>query len=335
MSSKIETARQLIRDAKKALERGDRMTARQLAQRATILDSRNLDAWLILGGLSDPRGSLIYLKRALELAPRSQRVREAIHWAIQRLRKSPEMRWSIEYTQPRKLEQQRRLEYPQSFIRVRRSPVWLWSILASLLICGLILGFGFLPIDLAAAQNNRSAYVPTNLFKPSLTPTPTNTPTPTPTPTATPTPTNTPTPTPTSTATPVPTATNTNPPIVTTFDDGKWIDIDLSAQRLFAYEGEEVVRSFLISTGTSAHPTVTGQYHVYVKYRYTDMAGPGYYLPDVPYTMYFYSGYGIHGTYWHDNFGTPMSHGCVNMRTSEAGWLYDWAFVGILVNIHH
>ena len=317
MSSKIETARQLIRDAKKSLERGDRIKARQLAQRATVLNSRNLDAWLILGGLSDPRGSVVYIKRALELAPRSQRVREAMHWAIQRLRKSPEMRWSIEYTQPMRLEQQRRLEYPQSFMQVRRSPVWFWSILASLLVCGLILGLGFLPIELAVAQNNRSAYVPTNLFKPSLTPTSTNTPTPT------------------STATPVPTATNTNPPIVIIFDDDKWIDIDLSAQRLYAYEGEGVVRSFLVSTGTSAHPTVTGQYHVYVKYRYTDMAGPGYYLPDVPYTMYYYSGYGIHGTYWHDNFGTPMSHGCVNMRTSEAGWLFDWAFVGILVNIHY
>jgi len=60
-----------------------------------------------------------------------------------------------------------------------------------------------------------------------------------------------------------------------------------------------------------------------------------YYLPDVPYTMYFYDGYGIHGTYWHDNFGTPMSHGCVNMRTSEAAWLFDFADVGTLVNVHY
>lgn len=64
------------------------------------------------------------------------------------------------------------------------------------------------------------------------------------------------------------------------------------------------------------------------------MTGPDYYLPDVPYTMYFYKGYGIHGTYWHDNFGTPMSHGCVNMRTSEAAWLFDFASVGTLVNVH-
>ena len=59
------------------------------------------------------------------------------------------------------------------------------------------------------------------------------------------------------------------------------------------------------------------------------------FLPDVPYTMYFYSGYGIHGTYWHHNFGTPMSHGCINMRTSDAAWLYSWSVVGTPVVIHY
>lgn len=116
---------------------------------------------------------------------------------------------------------------------------------------------------------------------------------------------------------------------------GYWIDIDLGDQMLYAYDGNEIVGSFVVSTGVAAHPTVTGQYYIYVKYLYTDMSGPGYYLPDVPYTMYFYSGYGIHGTYWHNNFGVPMSHGCVNMRTSDAEWLFNWASVGTLVNIHY
>ncbi|MBI3739217.1 MAG: L,D-transpeptidase family protein [Chloroflexi bacterium] len=89
----------------------------------------------------------------------------------------------------------------------------------------------------------------------------------------------------------------------------RWIDVNLSQQMVYAYEGNTVVNSFLVSTGTWETPTVTGQYHIYVKLRYTDMAGPGYYLPNVPYTMYFYRGYGLHGTYWHSNFGTPMSHG--------------------------
>jgi lipoprotein-anchoring transpeptidase ErfK/SrfK len=114
-----------------------------------------------------------------------------------------------------------------------------------------------------------------------------------------------------------------------------WIDINLSQQMLYAYEGNTLVASFIVSTGTWQHPTVTGRYYIYLKFLYTDMAGPGYYLPNVPYTMYFYKGYGIHGTYWHSNFGVPMSHGCVNMRTDDAAWLYYWAPMGTLVNSHY
>ncbi|MGE5251028.1 MAG: L,D-transpeptidase, partial [Bacteroidota bacterium] len=59
------------------------------------------------------------------------------------------------------------------------------------------------------------------------------------------------------------------------------------------------------------------------------------YLPNVPYTMYFYKGYGLHGTYWHNNFGTPMSHGCVNLRIEDSKWLYNFASVGTTVNVHY
>ena len=116
---------------------------------------------------------------------------------------------------------------------------------------------------------------------------------------------------------------------------GRWIDVDLTRQMVYAYEGNTIVNSFLVSTGTWQYPTVTGQYHVYVKYRYTDMSGPGYYLPNVPYTMYFYQGYALHGTYWHSNFGTPMSHGCVNLSIPDSGALFNWASVGTLVNVHY
>nr|HID14074.1 LysM peptidoglycan-binding domain-containing protein [Anaerolineae bacterium] len=116
---------------------------------------------------------------------------------------------------------------------------------------------------------------------------------------------------------------------------GRWIDVDLSAQRLAAHEGNTPVRSTLVSTGLPRTPTPTGRYRIYVKYVYDDMSGPGYYLPDVPYVMYFYRGYSLHGTYWHSNFGRPMSHGCINLPTPEAQWLYSWASVGTLVNIHY
>ena len=104
---------------------------------------------------------------------------------------------------------------------------------------------------------------------------------------------------------------------------------------LVAYEGNTPVRRVVVSTGLPGTPTVTGQYNIYVKYTAQLMVGPGYYLPDVPWVMYFYEGYGLHGTYWHNNFGHPMSHGCVNLPTPEAKWLYDWASVGTLVNIHY
>ncbi len=158
---------------------------------------------------------------------------------------------------------------------------------------------------------------------------PTATPTLTPTPTETPLPTDTPTPEPTATPYVAP-----NPQTAASNGD-KWIDVNLSAQSLVAYEGNTPVYWVTVSTGLPGTPTVTGQYHIYVKYLSQLMYGPGYYLPDVPYVMYFYLGYGIHGTYWHNNFGHPMSHGCVNTPTSDAKWLYEWAPVGTLVNVHY
>ncbi len=190
---------------------------------------------------------------------------------------------------------------------------------------------------------------PTPTASPTPKPTPTSSPTPKPTPTATPTI----TPSPIPTDTPTPTSTNTpEPPKKAKKSKGnrgsynypgrpagvdadeRWIDVDLSLQRVYVYQGDQLANNFLVSTGTWLHPTVTGIYKIYVKYRSAAMTGPGYYLPDVPYIMYFYKGYGLHGTYWHHNFGTPMSHGCVNLRTSDAGWLYNFASVGTVVNVH-
>lgn len=110
----------------------------------------------------------------------------------------------------------------------------------------------------------------------------------------------------------------------------KWIEIDISDQRIFAHEGDNIVYNFLISGGKWA-PTPLGTFKIWVKLRYTKMSGGSkedgsyYYLPNVPYVMYFYKGYGIHGAYWHNNFGTPMSHGCVNMSIPDAAALFDWA----------
>jgi lipoprotein-anchoring transpeptidase ErfK/SrfK len=127
-----------------------------------------------------------------------------------------------------------------------------------------------------------------------------------------------------------PSAADAPPPATST---GRSLVVSVSQQRIYAYENGQLVHSHLVSTGLPETPTVLGDFAVYVKYTATDMRGPGYYLPDVPYTMYFYQGYGIHGTYWHNNFGRPMSHGCVNLPTEQAQWFFNFASVGTPVRV--
>jgi lipoprotein-anchoring transpeptidase ErfK/SrfK len=109
---------------------------------------------------------------------------------------------------------------------------------------------------------------------------------------------------------------------------GRWVEVILSSQRAIAWQGNTRARTMVVSTGTANHPTPTGRFRVTTKYASKNMSGPGYYLPGVPHTMFFYRDYAIHGTYWHDNFGQPMSHGCVNLNKADAAWLYSWASVG-------
>lgn len=109
----------------------------------------------------------------------------------------------------------------------------------------------------------------------------------------------------------------------------KWIEIDLSEQKLYAHEGDKIIYTFLISSGKWA-PTPIGEFRIWIKFRYATMSGGNkadgtyYFLPNVPYVMYFHNGFGLHGTYWHNNFGSPMSHGCVNLSITDAEKLYWW-----------
>jgi len=108
----------------------------------------------------------------------------------------------------------------------------------------------------------------------------------------------------------------------------KGIVVRLGAQEVDAFEDGRLLRTLVASTGLPQTPTVQGEFKIYHKLAAQTMAGPDYYLPNVPWVMYFYQGYGLHGTYWHNNFGQPMSHGCVNLRTPDARWLYEWAEIG-------
>ncbi len=114
----------------------------------------------------------------------------------------------------------------------------------------------------------------------------------------------------------------------------KHIYVDLTHQTVSAYQGNNLFMQAFISSG-KWFPTPPGEYAIWEKLRATRMTGGQgadfYDLPNVPYVMFFSGpnadagrGFSLHGTYWHNNFGHPMSHGCVNMRTVDAKKLYDW-----------
>lgn len=120
----------------------------------------------------------------------------------------------------------------------------------------------------------------------------------------------------------------------------KTIFIDLSEQRLWTYERANMVKTYLISSGTTKFPTPTGEYAVSLKRDKTRMSwfyGPdnpdNYDLKDVPWVLTFKAPYNIHGAYWHNNFGRRMSHGCVNMSVSDSKEVYEWADLGTVVVI--
>jgi lipoprotein-anchoring transpeptidase ErfK/SrfK len=109
---------------------------------------------------------------------------------------------------------------------------------------------------------------------------------------------------------------------------GRRVVVDLSSQTVTAYDGASAVASFPASTGHSWTPTPVGRFRIYSRYRSQRMIGPGYNLPNVPYVQYFVGNYALHGAYWHNQFGTPTSHGCVNLRVGDAAWLWNWAGIG-------
>jgi lipoprotein-anchoring transpeptidase ErfK/SrfK len=118
----------------------------------------------------------------------------------------------------------------------------------------------------------------------------------------------------------------------------KSIVISISQQVLWAYKGDRVVLNSYVSTGRAGFDTPVGSFVILTKLPSQTMegviGGEYYNVPDVPWVLYFTNGgHALHGTYWHNNFGTPMSHGCVNLPLDVAAWLYDWAPIGTPVLI--
>lgn len=142
-------------------------------------------------------------------------------------------------------------------------------------------------------------------------------------------------------------------PIVASFGTGsdRRIFVYLDSQRMSAVENGEVVKTFRISSGKAKTPTVAGNFYIYARFPLKTMKSrakpgqPGHYVVEnVPYAQYFHADYAFHGAWWHNAFGRPASHGCVNMSTrshnkrwpnasEDAGWLYNWASLGVPVTV--
>lgn len=125
------------------------------------------------------------------------------------------------------------------------------------------------------------------------------------------------------------------PSVMGVNNESKWVEVDLSDQTLIAWEGDKKVLETKISSGLPKTPTPKGEFRVWIKLRSAKMEGGSgrnyYYLPNVPYIMYFandqvppHRGYGLHGAYWHNDFGRQRSHGCVNLPIPVARELYEW-----------
>jgi lipoprotein-anchoring transpeptidase ErfK/SrfK len=115
----------------------------------------------------------------------------------------------------------------------------------------------------------------------------------------------------------------------------KWIDINVTRQVLVAYEGTKPVYATLVSTGeaglddpTKTRATKRGIFRIHTKYLTATMdsrvVGEEFELRDVPYVQYFTEGYALHAAYWHDVFGQPKSHGCINLAPEDARRLFFW-----------
>jgi hypothetical protein len=122
--------------------------------------------------------------------------------------------------------------------------------------------------------------------------------------------------------------------------DDHWININLYEQTLTAYEQGRLVFATMVSTGLPGWWTQPGTFQVYARLENDDMSGAFaadrsdyYLLEDVPWVLYFDKARAMHGAYWHNGYGLPRSHGCVNLSPTDAHWLYNWAQEGTWVHV--
>jgi lipoprotein-anchoring transpeptidase ErfK/SrfK len=353
MASVTVTANEALENALRAYKRGEKQATRRWAALAASLDPQSEDPWLILAAIAKPRASIAYLEQALKFNPNSERALKGMQWAQRRLDKlsaQTNETQPVQRTQPRRPLAQTQptqlIARAQSKPRLSALIMAATAVIVLLFVWAIWLGnaSSVFAVIAGKANANRPSGSVANIAKPSYTPTSTSTSTPTLTPSNTPSPTTTPTETPTATPTdtPTPSATPFQPSLPTPVPShDKRIVVSISQQHLWAYEGDQVIYSFVASTGMG-NSTRVGTFSVLDKIPNAYGATWDLWMPN--WLGIYYAGYlenGIHALpilsngvqLWAGYLGTPISFGCIVLGVNESQLLYDWAEVGTPVII--
>ena len=348
--------RQALQEAYKAYHRGDRLTARQWAQRAVRLDPYLEETWLLLAYLSDPLAKMAYLQQVIKINPGNQQVRDALVWLQVRQQTTSAAEVNVGDTQPVRIPPSAPVTGLVSMPKIpaaipaptkSNQPAWIYIAAGStvvfflfllLAVGGIFLFYNTSTVWAAAPGNiNQSQWV-TSLPTSTVTgvsvrvyvvpPTSTITPIPSVTPTRT--------------STAVPTRAPTLPPIATALPPGpKRIVVSVSQQRVFAFQGSQQVYQFVASTGIGNN-TPLGHFTILDKI-------PDAFSYSYNFRMPFWMGFtwvggledGFHSLpvlpngsqIWGNALGTPVTYGCVVLSPTDSQTLFNWVEVGTLVEI--
>ncbi len=334
MAASSNAEDRFIQETFEQLSEGNRLAVRQWGERFALLFPNRHEPWLILGLLSDPPLSIYYMKRALQLNPKSGQALAGLRRAKQTSRDSAEGKYiPIPARQP---------AFQSPSIRIRQpKKTGVYRFLPAIFILAAGCGAFGVVWRVRAAENQIGAAAAT-------TPTPFQPVSPTPRPTETP----------TFIPTQEPTATSTVPllPTVTIAPDvaaslgaiqsssGESIVVSLSQQHLFAYEGDLLIYSFVVSTGQNGG-TAPGNFEILDKISDAWSEPWGFWMPD---WMGFYYPIpdmedGFHAlpvlpdgdAIWGNDLGTPVSYGCIVLGSEDAELLFQWADIGTPVSIQY
>jgi lipoprotein-anchoring transpeptidase ErfK/SrfK len=334
---------QAIRNALIARHAGNKRAARRWAQQAVLLGRELEEPWLILAETASPRARIAYLEQALKINPGSPVAQKALQQATLPESPSPaKPALSLTPGARQRITTGVIVSEGLAVVLLTALALFTWqgdTSFAQAIMVRAESAFSIVPGSISfkfePSATSMAAFI--SLFSSTSTPTATAISTPTSTETFTPTA----TPTSTPTATPLPTQTPLPTTQVPTLPGPKSIIVDISQQHLYAYEGNQLVFSFVVSTGSSSS-TWTGNFSILDKIPDAYSDPWGFWMPD--WMGIYWAGDeedGFHSLpvlddgqqIWGDEIGEPITYGCVVLEPGDMQQLYDWATIGTPVQI--